>query len=282
MTSFLYLSEPAIECWVATGVFDYCEFTMPIPRNPLAILKEAIKQVSAVKYALGLAGIAAAGAIIIGFLGKGPAAIIIMGLTLIGMVLLFLFSTLVSSKSISIKIAGHVLLWAVLVFFITFMGFTVSAFAGYGPERWAEFLKISTPAPALPPLPRPNVFNGEFHQEMLEEPPLGLHGITIRNNGQGTAGAKLIVSIEEVTPTCTPEGSNGHVRARLNASIDFDDGTHDNYILRDFAKNPENYKSLDHVGPLIGPRVPRRITLSIEGQCGPEQHDPLYSGEQPT
>lgn len=255
---------------------------MPIPKNPLTILKEAIKQVNAVKYALGLAGIAAAGAIIVALAGNGPTAIIIIGLTFIGMVLLFVFSTLVSSDSISIKAAGHFLLWAVLLFFVAFLGFTVSAFAGYGPERWAVLLKISTPPPLLPPLPRPNVFNGVFHQVMLEERPLGLHGITIRNDAPGTADSKLIVSIEEVTPTCTPEGANGHVRARLNGSIDFEDGTHDDYILRDFVKNPENYKSLDREGPGIGPRIPRRITLSIEGECGPEQHDPLYAGEQPT
>lgn len=133
-----------------------------------------------------------------------------------------------------------------------------------------------------PPLPPPNVFNGVFHQVMLEERPLGLHGITVRNNAPGTADSKLIVSIEEVTPTCTPEGANGHVRARLKGSIDFEDGTHDDYIMRDFVKNPENYKSPDREGPVIGPRIPRRITLAIEGECGPERHDPLYPGEQPT
>ena len=59
------------------------------------------------------------------------------------MILLFVFSQLVVSKSRSTQIAGTVLLWAVLLFFVTFLVFTVTAFADEWPRPWAIFLAIT-------------------------------------------------------------------------------------------------------------------------------------------
>jgi hypothetical protein len=116
--------------------------------TPLEVLNLARQAVPAVNYALGVAGIAAAGAIITLFLGWTKASIVLIVLIFIGMVLLFLFSQLVISKSRSNQIAGAVLLWAVLLFFISFLVFTVTAFAGEWPRPWATFLGITPSASA--------------------------------------------------------------------------------------------------------------------------------------
>lgn len=111
--------------------------------NPLTILNEARKAVPAVNYALGLAGLGAAGAVITGIVGEGRAAITILALVLIGSVLLFVFARISISKSRKIVGAGIFLLWAVVIFFVIFLGFTVSAFSIAWPPAWARFLSIA-------------------------------------------------------------------------------------------------------------------------------------------
>jgi hypothetical protein len=119
----------------------------------IQILNSARQAVPAVDYALGIAGIAAAGAIVMFFLGKTQAGIIIIALTFIGMVLLFLFSRLAVSESKDTQTAGRVLLWAILVFFMIFLGFTVTAFAMGWPSPWAALLGIP---PITKPTPVPD------------------------------------------------------------------------------------------------------------------------------
>jgi hypothetical protein len=113
------------------------------PSSPLSILNAARKAVPAVDYALGAAGIAAAGAIVVGLLGNGRAAVIISGAMFISMVLLFIFSRLITTQSVGIVIAGMVLLWAVTIFFCTFLLFTATAFAFQWPPPWAQFLGLT-------------------------------------------------------------------------------------------------------------------------------------------
>jgi hypothetical protein len=129
--------------------------------NPVEILNSARKEVPAVNYALGLAGLAAAGAIIIHFVGKGQGAVPIIGLVFVGTVLLFLFSTLLSSGSVAIRAAAIVLLWAVLLFFVTFLSLTVSAFSGFGPKPWADFLGIHNAEPVVPVVPEAPVLGAD-------------------------------------------------------------------------------------------------------------------------
>jgi hypothetical protein len=112
--------------------------------TPLGILNLARQAVPAVNYALGVAGIAAAGAIITLFLGWTKASIVLICLSFIGMVPLFVFSQLVVSKSRSNQIAGAVLLWAVLLFFVTFLFFTGNGIrqrmaAAMGDFSWHRF-----------------------------------------------------------------------------------------------------------------------------------------------
>ncbi len=84
---------------------------------------------------------------------------------------------------------------------------------------------------------------GAFHQALFKQEPLELHNIQIRTEEIGTPQGQLFIDIGEVTPNCTPEGANGHVRARLYGETDFEDGSHDMLLLRDFRRNPTNYKS---------------------------------------
>jgi hypothetical protein len=111
----------------------------------LEILNAAISAVPSVKYALGTAGIAAAAAIMSSFVGGySRISIISIGLVIIGMFVLFLFSVLITSGSGAAKYAGIALMWAVTVFVIAFMVFTTTAVATGYPCNWAEFLTLRT------------------------------------------------------------------------------------------------------------------------------------------
>jgi len=116
----------------------------PDSLSPLNVLDEARKAVPAVNYALGLAGVAAAAAIITSFVGHGPGAIIVIGASFVGMIILFIFSKLVVSTSPSIQFAGVVLVWATLAFFGTFLVLTTTAVIFTWPCNWAELLDMTS------------------------------------------------------------------------------------------------------------------------------------------
>lgn len=85
--------------------------------DPIQILRNAIGKVPFVKYALGVAGIAAAIAIIKSFGIENYSTIpIISILVMLGfMVLLFLFSTLTRSKEKPLKLAGYILVYTTVL-----------------------------------------------------------------------------------------------------------------------------------------------------------------------
>jgi hypothetical protein len=120
--------------------------------SPIDILNKARKAVPAVNFALGVAGVAAAAAFVGAFVGGTKAGIILIGSVFIGMILLFLFSTLITSKDASHKFAGEVLMWAVLIFFIVFLIFTVGAVAVGEPCNWATVLNVPCRVPREPPV----------------------------------------------------------------------------------------------------------------------------------
>jgi hypothetical protein len=120
--------------------------------SPLKVLNAARRAVPAVKFALGVAGVAAAGAIVTGLIGRGRAAVFILGGMLVAMILLFVFSRLISSKDPSITTAGMVLLWTVTLFFCLFLVFTATAVAVQKPAAWANVLGISVQPPAPSPI----------------------------------------------------------------------------------------------------------------------------------
>jgi hypothetical protein len=121
--------------------------------EPTGILQTAIAQVPSVKYALGIAGIAAAGALVTRFLGYDRASIIIIGGTFVAMILLYVFSSMVASKSDAATFPGIILLYAVIFFFCCFLAFTVTAFSFTWPLPWAIFIGAASTPPTPPPLP---------------------------------------------------------------------------------------------------------------------------------
>jgi hypothetical protein len=114
----------------------------PSMLNPLNVLQVARQAVPAVDFALGAAGIAAAASIILYFVGRGPAAFIILGGTFGAMILLFVFAAIV--KSGKDHGAGTFLIWAVVLFFTVFLAFTVTAFVFGSPAAWAHLLGIES------------------------------------------------------------------------------------------------------------------------------------------
>ena len=111
--------------------------------SPLKILDAARRAVPAVDYALGVAGIAAAGAIVTAFLGRGKVSLVIFGGMIIAMVMLFVFARLVTARSTFITYAGYFLTWAVVLFFATFLFFTATAMAAGWPSIWAGVLGVA-------------------------------------------------------------------------------------------------------------------------------------------
>ena len=98
------------------------------------------KAVPAVDFALGFAVVAALAALIIGFLGYARAALIIFA----GMVVASLFVAICvrvfSGRNSALTLAGIATVWAVALFFITFLAFTATAVAFKWPPGWASIL----------------------------------------------------------------------------------------------------------------------------------------------
>lgn len=121
--------------------------TRPIDDNPLAALLSLVDRASArvpvVKYAFGLVGIAACGAIAAGLIGKTSNSLVVVGLTFVGGILLFVFSRLAASQSRAVQSAGAFLVWIIVGFFSFFLLFTTTAFVAGFPEPWARFLGLS-------------------------------------------------------------------------------------------------------------------------------------------
>ena len=84
--------------------------------EPLTVLQSAIKEVPAVSYALAVAGIAAAGAVVVSFLGHGRASVIILAGVFVAMILMFVFARMLSSQNPATTLPGIILLYSVLIF----------------------------------------------------------------------------------------------------------------------------------------------------------------------
>jgi hypothetical protein len=145
--------------------------------SPTGILQQAIRAVPSVKYALGVAGVASAGALVIRLVGYDRASIIIIGGTFVAMILLYVFSAMVASKSHSTVLPGIILLYMVIFFFCSFLLFTVTAFAFNWPPAWLAFIGPSAsnhvtktanrPAGQITELPHPPITPTERDQEKI-------------------------------------------------------------------------------------------------------------------
>ena len=119
----------------------------------LSILKNATNRLPQLRFAWGLLGISAVAALIIRLLGANKAAIVVIGLTLIGVLLVFI-ATIAFGKTALARRPAQVVIWSVTLFFITFLSFTVTAFAISWPCNWTRFLEIPTEKCRS----RPNIF----------------------------------------------------------------------------------------------------------------------------
>jgi hypothetical protein len=119
--------------------------------SPLAILDKARKAVPAVNYALGVAGVAAAAALVTWLVGNTNSSIILLSSSFVGMILLFVFSKLVVSTAPSVQFAGVVLVWMILAFFATFLLFTTTAFVSGWPCNWAATLGLKNGCSVIEP-----------------------------------------------------------------------------------------------------------------------------------
>jgi hypothetical protein len=129
--------------------------------SPMHVLDAARKAVPAVDYALGAAGVAAAGAIIVSFLGNGRGAVIVLSGMLVAMILLFVFARLLAAKNKATTQAALALMWMVVVFFGIFLAFTVTAIAFKVPLGWVQVLGLEDPVP---------VFDRKAMEKLLEVP----------------------------------------------------------------------------------------------------------------
>jgi hypothetical protein len=106
------------------------------------VINDARKAVPSVNYAMGLAGIAAATSLIVIFIGNKTSGYILFAITFIGMVLLFIFSRLIKSKSSATYFASLFLMWSILIFFVSFLIMTISVFITGKPRTWGEIIGI--------------------------------------------------------------------------------------------------------------------------------------------
>ncbi len=107
----------------------------------LQLLDKAQKAVPAVKYALGLVGIAAAAGIVSILLGHTRTSVILLALMFAGMFILFLFARLVSSgASSSIQLAANVVMWTIVLVFSCALIVGFLAVAIRWPPGVVEFL----------------------------------------------------------------------------------------------------------------------------------------------
>ncbi|MDN3273190.1 hypothetical protein QWJ07_02975 [Frankia sp. RB7] len=130
------------------------------PLTPMGVLNAARKAVPAVDYALAVAGVAAAGSIVLSFLGTPRSAAIVLGGMFVAMVLFLVFVRLLATKNHATILAAQVLMWMVIVFFGTFLAFTITAFAARVPIAWVQFLGIEEPK-----------FDRKAMDRLLEVPP---------------------------------------------------------------------------------------------------------------
>jgi hypothetical protein len=128
------------------GGNDLIQKSEPGPKSSqVDLLKWARSEVPAVKYAIGISGIAAAGSLALTFFTKPQTAVIVIGFMLAAMVLLYVFSKLAKSDSPHITAAALVLMWSVVVAFVVFISLTVTAVITGYPSTWSRLLSLEQP-----------------------------------------------------------------------------------------------------------------------------------------
>jgi hypothetical protein len=131
------------------------------PASPFAILRAATQAVPAVKWALGVAGVISAAALVkVFFVSVGAALLAGFGM-LVMMVILVLFAAATRARSSVLIVPALVLTWALLVLVIVSSVLTVSA-AFFG---W--------------PKPLQDLINGMTNEHAIAAPPPATRGIRL-------------------------------------------------------------------------------------------------------
>jgi hypothetical protein len=111
--------------------------------NPASVISAAIRAVPVVKYALGLAGVAAAASVVGAFVGSGPAAIITMAAMLLGMLFLYLVSVVTTGgEPKPLPLPAAVILWAVTLFICAMLFLFTTALAFGWPDNFARAMNL--------------------------------------------------------------------------------------------------------------------------------------------
>lgn len=215
--------------------------------GPIKVISIASNAVPAVKFALGLAGIAAAASIVSTFAGSGLAAFATMAFMLLGMVALYLISVVTSGgKNGLLSPQATVILWAVTLYICFMLTFLTTALGFGWPAPFAKLIGVqqtitaffsrsdshSVTAPVTPAAPqdssnRTGVRHGILRESCAFPPPKmtefenGLRGIWIKVNDHFEATwnnphQKGIVTFEDM--------GNGNVRFRRSDLNDTPDG----------------------------------------------------------
>jgi hypothetical protein len=127
------------------------------PLNPLLILQEAIKAVPSVKYALGVAGVSATVAIILGLL-KDPKIAVWGTLIVIGLMFILVIFSYAAQDLPSKKWMVASLAWAVTTLFILALASLFTSLVFGVPQQLASYIAPIAPTPNLAsPTPTPNL-----------------------------------------------------------------------------------------------------------------------------
>lgn len=117
--------------------------------NPFTLYTKAVRAVPSVKYALGVAGIVAAGAMALAlFNGNSKVAILSFVAVLLGMCLLVVFAAAANTVG---RWPGFLLIWSVTILFVSMLVMTVTALAFGLPSNWAKLIGAMDERPTPPP-----------------------------------------------------------------------------------------------------------------------------------
>jgi hypothetical protein len=106
------------------------------------LLKSVSKEVPQLQIAWGLLFLALVAAIISQLLGQTRFSLIALGLTFVGVILTAVVAAAVKDENIP-QVIPKLLTWGITLVALSFMFFTVSAFAFSWPCNWAIFIGIS-------------------------------------------------------------------------------------------------------------------------------------------
>src|SRR5262245_24400127 len=197
--------------------------------KPLAILREATQAVPAVKYALGLAGIAAAVAMVVGLLKDlklavfGP--IVMLGL----MFILVVFAGFVKHSGSDIRLLAGFLAWAFVLLTVATSVLIFTGFFFSWPRPLETYLGgkssfMPTPTPAAPPITTPTSTPASKPASTPASTPAAILSpspVNIPQIAQNPPGQS--VSSPTPTPTSTPAISDSpvvmEVSGRTNTRI---------------------------------------------------------------